>query len=342
MGLRLVGGTGNPTLVTAIARLLGIVTEECLIERFPDGELHVVLGRSQRGEHVFIVQPTCPPVDGHLVELVMLADACKRAGAARVTGVVPYFGYARQDRRGAPGEAIGAKAVANLIEAGGIDQLVVVDPHSAALESMFRIPVETLSAVPVLGAALRPLVGERTVVVAPDLGAVKLAERYAAILDLPVAVVRKTRVSGELVRAVDVVGDVRDRQALIVDDMITTAGTVEAAAQALLDRGSGPELIVAATHGLFVGPAAARLARLPLGHLLVSDTVPTASDLDIPLAVVGVHGLLADAIVALECGSGAGRAELVHDQKDHDGGDERDRQAGDHDQGHESQHARGS
>lgn len=300
MALRLVGATGNPALLSVVADSLGIEAEECVVERFPDGELHVVLGRSQRGAHVFIVQPTGPPVDEHLVELVMLADACKRAGAARVIGVVPYFGYARQDRRGPPGEAVGAKAVANLVEAAGIDQLVVVDPHSAALETMFDIPVETLTAVPVLAAALRPLVGERTVVVAPDLGAVKLAERYAAILDLPVAIVRKSRMSGERVRAVDIVGDVRDRQPLIVDDMITTAGTIEAAVQALLDRGSRPEVIVSATHGLFVAPAATRLARLPLRDVIVSDTLPAPSGLAVPISVVGVHQLLADAILALE------------------------------------------
>jgi ribose-phosphate pyrophosphokinase len=302
MAPRLVGGTGNPTLLAATARVLGIDAEERLVERFPDGELHVVLARSQRGEHVFIVQPTGPPVDEHLVELVMLADACRRAGAARVTGVVPYFGYARQDRRSSSGEAIGARVVADLIEAAGIDDLVVVDPHSAALETMFDLPVETLSAVPLLTAALRPLVGESAVVVAPDLGAVKLAERYAAGLDLPVAIVRKTRVSGEEVRAVDVVGDVRDRQALIVDDMITTAGTVEAAAQALLDRACRPGFIVAATHGLFVGPAAARLAALPLRNVIVSDTVATTLDIDIPVAVVAIHGVLADAIAALDRG----------------------------------------
>jgi ribose-phosphate pyrophosphokinase len=299
MSLRLIGGRGNPTLLTATAHVLGVDIEELVLERFPDGELHVVLRRSQRGGHVFIVQPTGPPVDEHLVELVMLADASRRAGAARVTGVVPYFGYARQDRRGPSGEAIGAKAMASLIEAAGIDQLVLVDPHSAALETMFDIPVETLSAVPVLSAALRPLVGERTVVVAPDLGAVKLAERYAADLDLPVAIVRKTRVSGELVRAVDVVGDVRDSQPLIVDDMITTAGTVDAAARACLDRGCRPQLLIAATHGLFVGPAQDRLAHLPVRHLIVSDTVPTPLDIDLPIAVVGIQAMLADAIAAL-------------------------------------------
>jgi ribose-phosphate pyrophosphokinase len=299
MGLQLVGGTGNPALVTAIARVLCVDAAERLLERFPDGEVHVALRGSQRGAQVFIVQPTGPPVDEHLVELVMLADACKRAGASRVIGVVPYFGYARQDRRNSQGDAIGAKAIARVIEAAGIEQLVVVDPHSPALETMFDIPVETLSAVSMLAGALRPFVGEGAVVVAPDLGAVKLAERYAAVLDLPVAIVRKTRLSGEHVRAVDVIGEVRDRQALIVDDMITTAGTVEAAVQAVLDRGARPDVIVAATHGLFVGPAATRLARLPLHHLIVSDTVPAPLDLHVPLAVVGIHDLLANAIAAM-------------------------------------------
>jgi len=299
MGVRVVGGAGNPTLLTATAHALGVDTEELVFERFPDGELHVVLRRSQRGEHVFIVQPTGPPVDEHLVELVMLVDASRRAGAARVTAVVPYFGYARQDRRGSSGEAIGAKAMARLIEGAGIDHLVVVDPHSAALETMFDIPVETLSAVPALSAALRPLIDEHTVVVAPDLGAVKLAERYAADLDLPVAIVRKTRVSGELVRAVDVVGDVRDRQPLIVDDMITTAGTIDATARACLKRGCRPQLLIAATHGLFVGPAEDRLARLPVRNLVVSDTIPTSLGIDLPIAVVGIQAMLADAIAAL-------------------------------------------
>jgi ribose-phosphate pyrophosphokinase len=298
MPLRLLGGTGNPALLDATAVALGIASEERVLERFPDGELHVVLQRSQYATHMVIVQSTGPPVDEHLVELVMLADAAKRAGAARVTAVMPYFGYARQDHRGTPGEAIAAKTIARMIETAGVDQLVVVDPHSPALETMFDVLVHPLTAVPILAAALRAFGGEDAVVVAPDLGAVKLAERYAAALDLPVAVVRKTRLSGEDVHAVDVVGDVRDRRPLIVDDMITTAGTVEAAARALLDRGCRPELVVAATHGLFVGPAQSRLAALPLRCVLVTDTVPTSAS-DLPLSVISIAGLLADALTSL-------------------------------------------
>jgi ribose-phosphate pyrophosphokinase len=294
----LVGGSGNPPLLAATAHALAVDAEHCLLERFPDGETHVVLRRPQRGKHVFIVQATGPPVDAHLIELVMLADACRRSGAARITAVVPYFGYARQDRRGTSGEAIGAKAAARLVEGAGIDQLIVVDPHSTALETMFDIPVETLSAVRLLAEAVRPLIAAPAVAVAPDLGAVKLAERYAAVLDLPVAIVRKTRVSGDTVRAIDVVGDVRGRQPLIVDDMITTAGTVEAAAQALLEHGCRREIVVAATHGLFVGPAALRLAALPLRNVVVTDSLPAVVNFGVPVAVVGIQGALADAILA--------------------------------------------
>lgn len=293
---RVVGGTGNPTLAEAVARELGTEAEKTRIARFPDGELQVVLDRSQKGEHVCIVQPTGPPVDQHVVELVLLVDACKRAGASCVTAVTPYFGYARQDRRSTPNEAIGAKAIARLIEVAGVNEILVVDPHSAGLETMFDVSVDTASAVPLLAAAMRPLVDENSVVVAPDLGAVKLAERYAAILGLPVAIVRKSRTSGERVQALDVVGDVRDRQPLIVDDMITTAATVEAAARALFDRSCRPQLLVAASHGVFVGPAAERLRALPVRHLVVSDSLPTTLDADVPHSVVGIHALLADAI----------------------------------------------
>jgi len=303
--LRLVGGAANPALLAAIATQLGITPEDRVLERFPDGEVHLVLARSQQGSHVVIVQSTGPPVDQHLIELVMLADAAKRAGATRLTAVVPYFGYARQDRRSVDGEAIGAKAVARVIETVGVDDLVVIDPHSSALETMFGIPVHALTAVPVLSRALDPLAGQHAIVVAPDLGAVELAERYAAALNLPVAIVRKRRLSGEEVHADEVVGDVRDRRPLIVDDMITTAGTVEAATRAVLDRGCRPEVVVAATHGLFVGPARRRLAALPLQQILVTDTLPARSDADLPLTTVCVGPLLADAL-ASGCSARAG------------------------------------
>jgi len=226
--LRIVPGSANPALAQAVANHLGVETDGCTLQRFPDGELRPQV-ENACGADVYIVQPTSPPVNEHLVELLLLVDACRRSRAGRVTAVVPYFGYARQDRRTAPGQALGSAVVADAIAAAGADRLVVVDPHTPELEAVCRIPAETLSAVPALAGALAGHLPDGTVVVAPDLGAVKLAERYAAVLHGPVAVVRKQRGAGSAVAALDVAGDVIGRTAVIVDDMITTGATIEAA-----------------------------------------------------------------------------------------------------------------
>ena len=248
----------------------------CEVERFPDGELRPVVV-SVRGEDVYVVQPTGPPVNEHLVELLLVLDACRRAGADRVTAVVPYFGYARQDRRARTGEAVGARVVADALVSAGAQRLVVVDPHTAALEAMCSVPVEMLGAAPVLARALESTIAEDAVVVAPDLGAVKLAERFAALLGRSVAVVRKTRVSGTSVRAEELVGDVRGCAAVIVDDMISTGGTIEAAARVLHSLGARDGIVVAATHGLLVGPACDRLVTVGLQRLLVTDSLPAVA-----------------------------------------------------------------
>src|ERR1019366_188637 len=207
MGLRIVPGTANPLLAAAVARTLRTEPAACELDRFPDGELHPVVDHL-RGDDVYVIQPTGPPVSDHLVELLLLLDACRRGGAGRITAVLPYFGYARQDRRSQAGEAVGARVVADALAASGAQRLVVVDPHTAALEAMCGIPVEMLTAVPALAGALAPQVPGGAVVVAPDLGAVKLAEHYASLLHRPVAVVRKTRMTGATVRAEEIAGDV--------------------------------------------------------------------------------------------------------------------------------------
>jgi ribose-phosphate pyrophosphokinase len=293
MTLRLVPGTGNRQLATAIAARLRIEATPCEVARFPDGELRPSLAEV-RGDDVYVVQPTGPPVNDHLVELLMVLDACRRAGADRVTAVVPYFGYARQDRRAAAGDAVGARVVADALSGAGADRLVVVDPHTVALEAMCDMPVEMLTAVPVLAAALRPIVVDDAVVIAPDLGAVKLAERYAALLGRAVAVVRKVRTGGETVEAHELVGDVDGRPVVVVDDMISTGATIEAAAGIVRAHGGNGDVVVAATHGLFTGRASDALRALGLRHLLITDTLPSPPHLTVEQC--SVAELLAAAI----------------------------------------------
>jgi ribose-phosphate pyrophosphokinase len=227
-------------------------------------------------------------VEAHLLELWFLADACRRAGAAHLTAIVPYFGYARQDRRASGREAVGARLIADLFAASGLQRLVAVDLHSAALEGFFAIPVEHLSAVSLLAEAVRPLVA--------DLGAVKLAERYARSLHRPMAIVDKERLSGEEVRVRRVVGRVEGCPVLVADDMISTGGTVQAAIQALLAAGCAADVTVAASHGLFVGPVVERLRPLPVRRLLATDSVAAPAQLPCPVHGVSLAPLLAEAI----------------------------------------------
>jgi ribose-phosphate pyrophosphokinase len=298
--LALLAGGAHPALGRDIAEQLGIEPTRRTIERFPDSELHVAIEESVRGHDVNVVQPTCAPVNEHLFELVLLGDACARAGAARITAVIPYFGYARQDRRASGREAIAARVAAEMLGTGHFGRVVAVDLHTPTLEGFFPMPIEHLSAMPLLAAALQTGSLADGVVVSPDLGAVKLAQRMGSLLGLPVAVVHKSRQGPQRVVAQWVVGDVRSRAPIVVDDMLSTGATVAAAVGALLDAGARPEITVAAAHGLFVGPVFERLRELPLRRCVVSDSVPSRSE---PKAepgfridVVSLAPLLADAI----------------------------------------------
>jgi len=266
---------------------------EC--RRFPDGEIQIDIRESIRGRDVFLVQSTSPPVETHLMELVLFADACRRAGAGRLTGVIPYFGYARQDRR-THRRSLGARVAADLIGTAGFDRLMLVDAHTPSIEGFFGIPIDHLTAVPLLARAVAPSVHENSVVVAPDLGAAKLADRYARLLEMPVAIVHKTRFSGREVATRGLTGDVEGRQPVIVDDMISTGGTIEAAAKALAAAGALPVSAVVATHGLFVGDAGDRLAAVGVRRFLVTDSVAPPPELRLPVEVVSVAPLLARAI----------------------------------------------
>jgi ribose-phosphate pyrophosphokinase len=302
MDLVIVSGSGNPPLADSIAKRLGTRVCRSIINRFPDSELHVEIDETVRGRDVYLVQPTGPPADGHLMELLFLADACRRAGAARLTGIIPYLGYSRQDRRATGREAVGARLIADMLDVAGFERIVVVDLHTASLEGFFNMSLEHLRAVSLLANATEEYITGKTVIIAPDVGAVKLAESYAEFLRQPVAIVHKTRVSGHEVKVRGIVGEVTGCAPLIVDDMISTGSTIEAAAAALIAAGCLPEITVVATHGLLVGPAITRLSALPLKRIVVTDSLPPPKYGSLPLKVVSLAPMLAETITRLHVG----------------------------------------
>jgi ribose-phosphate pyrophosphokinase len=299
MEMSLVAGTAAMHLTRAVATALAIEPTSRTIERFPDGEIHVRIEQSVRGSDVFIVQSLSPPAESHLLELLFLADACRRAGAERITAVVPYFAYARQDRQSMAGEAVGARIVADTLATSGVDRAVMVDVHVAAIQSICSVPVEHLTAAPVLAGAIRPFVPEPAVIVAPDTRALRLAGDYARLLQLPVAAIHKLRLTGADVKALTVAGKVAGHHPVIVDDIISTGRTIKAAADALIEAGCVPRFLIAATHGLFVGDAIATLASIDVQRLLITDTVPQREDARLPRTVVSAGPLLAETISQL-------------------------------------------
>ncbi len=293
----IISGTANPDLARAIADSLQISVAAAAASHFPDGETSIELLEPVRGKSVFIVQPTGPPVNDHLIELLAFADACRRASAAHVCAVIPYFGYARSDKRHGRREPITASMIARLIQAVGIDHVVAVDLHASQIEGFFQIPVDSLSAVPVLCEALRHQLAPHTVVVSPDVGRLRMATEYAEHLRAPVTVLHKVRESGSHTHIMRVVGDVRNRPCLIVDDMISTGGTLADGIRALLDAGAAPPIIVAATHGLLLPGSKTKLAISEVAKIVVTDTVRPAEPAWSQLEIVSVAPLLAQAIM---------------------------------------------
>lgn len=300
MDMALVIGTSQPDLGRALAQALGIDLVPCSIRSFPDGEFDVSLDQPVRGLSVHVLQATGPPVGERLLELLLVSDACWRAGARAVTFLLPYFGFARQDRRKLEGQPLGVRVVADMLGTGRPTRLVAVDLHSRALEGCFEVPLEHLTAVPLLAEVAREWARPDSVLVAPDLGAVKLVEEYAARLGLPMAMVHKSRLSGSEVKVHAVLGDVRGRRPLVVDDMISTGGTVAAAVRALREAGCVPEITVVATHGLLVGGALELLAGAPVQRLVTTDSVSPPRHVPFPHQVVSLAPLLADAVRRLE------------------------------------------
>ena len=294
-GFKLMSGSANRALAEEMASQLGVELCKVTLSRFADGELFVRIDENVRGNDVFIVQPTNPPAD-NLMELLLLIDAAKRASAARVTCVMPYYGYSRQDRKDQPRVAIGAKLVANVIMTAGADRLLGVDFHQHQLQGFFDVPVDHLYAAPVFVSHFKRKNLHDVVVVAPDVGSAKMARGFAKRLDGTLAIIDKRRPRANVSEVVNVVGEVEGRDCILADDMIDTAGTVSEAARALKELGAG-DVYVCATHALLSGPAKERLSNAPIKEVVVTDTIAIREESNFDtLKVLSVGELLSKAV----------------------------------------------
>jgi ribose-phosphate pyrophosphokinase len=294
-GLKLLVGSGNPALSEEIAQSLGVEPAKSTISRFADGEIFVRIDENVRGNDVFILQPTNPPAE-NIMELLLLIDAAKRASAARITCVMPYYGYSRQDRKDQPRVAIGAKLVANMIVTAGAHRVVGIDFHQHQLQGFFDIPVDHLYAAPVFVSHYRKKQLHDVVVVAPDVGSAKMARGFAKRLNGSLAIIDKRRPRPNHSEVVNVVGEVEGRDCILTDDMIDTAGTVAEASRALKKLGA-KDVYVCATHALLSGPAVERLSEAPITEVTVTDTVRIPEEKRFPqLQILSVGDLLSKAI----------------------------------------------
>ncbi len=294
-GLKLLSGTANPALSQEIARHLGADLCKVNLSRFADGEIFVRIDENVRGADIYIIQPTNPPAE-NIMELLLMIDAARRASAARITCVLPYYGYARQDRKDQPRVAIGAKLHANLIQVAGADRVLGLDFHQHQLQGFFDLPVDHLYAAPVFVSHYRKKNLRDLVVVAPDVGSAKMARGFAKRLNGTLAIIDKRRTAANVAEVLNVVGEVAGRDCLIPDDMIDTAGTVTEAARALKNLGA-KDIYVCATHALLSGPAVERLSNAPIEEVTVTDTIALPESRRFPqLTVLSVGELLAKAI----------------------------------------------
>jgi ribose-phosphate pyrophosphokinase len=296
--MRLFSGTGNPDLSVAIAEQLSIDLGSLKISRFADGETYVKFNESVRGTDAFIIQPTCPPVDVNLVELLILIDALRRASADRITAVLPYYGYARQEKKDRPREAITAKLIADIITAAGADRVIALDLHADAIQGFFNIPLDHLNATVMFADYFRKKNLKDLVIVSPDEGRVKKARKLVSLLDAPLAVGYKHHPEHQITEITDIAGDVRGKTPMIVEDMITTGGSIIECVNALLANGCKPEIYVAATHGVLAANAVDRLQNHEaIAEVVITDSVPLPLEKQrSKITVCSVAGLLAEAI----------------------------------------------
>ncbi len=289
----------NPDFAKGIAEYLGTTIGKSEVGKFSDGEIYVNIGETVRGSDVFVVQSTCSPVNDNLMELLIMIDAFKRASAGRITAVIPYFGYARQDRKAKARDPISAKLVADLIATAGADRVLTMDLHAPQIQGFFNVPVDHLLGMPVLSKYYKKKFKdtmEDTVVVSPDLGSVTRARGFAQRLDAPIAIVDKRRPKANVSEVMNIIGDIKDKNVILLDDMIDTAGTIVNSAQALRDRGA-KNVYACCTHAVLSGPAIERIEASVIDELVVLDTVPLTEEKKLDkIKVLSVTSVFGEAI----------------------------------------------
>ena len=301
--IKIIAGNSHPALSMQIASSLGLSLCKAVVHQFSDGEISVSISETVRGSDVFLIQSTCDPVNDNLMELLILIDACRRASAGRITAVIPYFGYARQDRKSKARDPISAKLVANLLTTAGADRVLTMDLHATQIQGFFDIPVDNMLGSSVLVPHIAGKFGlarDDVVIVSPDLGSVNRARKFTEKLDLPLAIIDKRRPKANVSEVMNIIGDVRGKRVMLVDDLIDTAGTLAHAATALMEKGGALEIYACATHGVLSGPAIERIQNSPIKEMTILDTIALPQEKMIDkIKVLSVAPLFTEAIARI-------------------------------------------
>ncbi|MEE0510617.1 MAG: ribose-phosphate pyrophosphokinase [Peptococcaceae bacterium] len=296
--MKIFTGNANPELAREICDYLGIALGDSVVSKFSDGEINVEIDESVRGKDVFIVQPTCEPGNDNIMELLIMIDAVRRASARRITAVMPYYGYARQDRKSRGREPITAKLIANLITKAGARRVLTMDLHAQQIQGFFDVPVDHLVAAPIIADYYKSLGLDDFVVVSPDIGGVARARKFADLLHAPLAIIDKRRPKPNVSEVMSIIGDVKDKNVILIDDIIDTAGTITNAAAALKERGA-KEVYASCTHPVLSGPAIDRLNDSPIKEIVTTNSIPTAAKNCDKIKVLSVAPLIGEAIMRI-------------------------------------------
>jgi len=302
--LKVFSGNGNPALARAICEYLRVPLGRWDLTRFSDGEIYCQILENVRGTDVFLIQPTCPPVNENMMELLIAIDAMKRSSANRITPVLPYYGYARQDRKDKPRVPISSKLMADLLQAAGASRLLAMDLHAPAIQGFFDVPVDHLFAAPIILEWIEAQAYENLTIVSPDAGGVERARFYAKRLGASLAIIDKRRIEANVAQTMNVIGDVEGKTCVIIDDLVDTAGTLVGSVNALKEKGAGP-VVGCFSHAVLSGPAMERLSKVAMDRVVVTDTVPLSEEKarHPKIEVLSVAGLLGEAIARIHSNS---------------------------------------